>query len=225
MAAEAPGDAPTDANPLQVAVALNILILVPLTLGGISLVVRAFPLLNGALLSLVPWGLFIMIFLFATWHYARRSRDPASWPRQMAKLARNGSVIVLLCLMPLAGVFDLATERGGLRDIGLALRGAMEREDAAGSPLPRVVMQYAVHRPSLYFYTLHGYVLLNGPQLPGVATRELDRDDTALHNAWKQRERVFLLIGQSQQPLSPLPEDVYSVAEGNGMVLLSNRMN
>ena len=217
LEADAPGDNPTEVSPLQIAVALNIVILVPLILAGIPLIVKAFPLLHGALLSLVPWGLFIMIFLFATWHYARRSRDFAVWSQQMAKLARNGSVIVLLCLMPLAGVFDLAAERGGLRDIGLTLRDAVKREDT--------VMQYAVHRPSLYFYSLHNYILVNSPQLPGVASRGLIRSDTALHNTWSQKERAFLLIAQNQQPLSPLPQDVYSIKEANGMVLLSNRLN
>ena len=217
LEAEAPGEDPTEVSPLQIAVALNILVLVPLVLAGIPFIVKAFPLLHDALLSLVPWAVFNMIFLFATWHYARRTRNLTTWSRQMAKLARNGSIIVLLCLLPLAGVFDLAAEQGGLRDIGLALRGVVKREDT--------VMQYAINRPSLYFYTLHGYALLNSPQLPGVASRELARDDTALHNAWKQKDRVFLLIAQNQQPLSPLPEDVYSVMEANGIVLLSNRSN
>ena len=206
-----------EVSPIQIAVAVNILVLVPLLLAVIPLALGAFPLLRSALLSLVPWGIFVAVFLFATWYYARSGRDPDAWPRQMTKLARNGAAIALLCLMPLAGVFDLAADQGGLRDVGLALRGAVGREDT--------VMQYAVNRPSLYFYTLHSYTLVNAPQLPGVASKRFVWDDTALHNAWDRRERAFLLIPQNQQPLSPLPQDVYNVMEANGLVLLSNRLN
>ncbi|MCR5347943.1 MAG: hypothetical protein K6E38_09225 [Fretibacterium sp.] len=217
LEAEAPGDSPADVSPLQIAVALNILILTPLILAGIPLAVKGFPLLKGALLSLVPWGLFVMIFLFASWHYARRTREPEAWYRKMPKLARNGSVLVLLCLMPLAGVFDLAAVQGGIRPVGLTLRGAVSRGDT--------IIQYGVHRPSLFFYTLHDYVLLHSPQLPGVVSGEGIRDDTALHNLWRKKDRAFLLIRQDQRLASPLPDDVHSVAEAGGMLLLSNRSN
>ena len=216
LEAEPPDAAdPAQVSPVQIAVAVNILILVPVLIAGLPLLLRAFPFLRGAMLSLVPWAIFTVIFLFATWHYARSRRDPAAWPRQMEKLARNGAAVALLCLMPLAGVFDLAAEQGSIRDIGLTLRGAVGRDDT--------VIQYAVNRPSLYFYILHSYTLVNSPQLSGVASKGLIRSDTALHNAWARKERAFLLIPQKQQPLSPLPEDVYNIMEANGMLLLSNR--
>ncbi|MCR4818719.1 MAG: hypothetical protein K5841_07165 [Fretibacterium sp.] len=217
LEADAPGDNPTEVNSLQIAVALNIVILVPLVLAGIPLAVKAFPILHGALLSLVPWGLFTLIFLFASWHYARRNRNHAAWTQQMAKLARNGSIIVLLCLMPLAGVFDLAAEQLGLRNIGLTLRGTVKREDR--------IIQYAVHRPSVFFYTLHNYILVNSPQIPGFASRGIILSDMAMHNVWNENERAYLLISRNQQPLYPLPQKVYNIMETNGMALLSNRPN
>ena len=116
--------------------------------------------------------------------------------------------------MPLAGVFDLAARELSLQGVGTALRSEIQPGD--------VLAQYAVNRPSLYFYTLHSSALVNGPLLPGVASKALLMDDTALHLLWAGKDRVFLLL-PLKQPLSSLSLDVYNVAEANGMAVLSNR--
>ncbi len=202
-----------DLHSIQSAVATSIVFLVPLLVVGIPLTVMAFPSLRAALLSLVPWGGFVAFFLFVARYYARGGKGVMTGARPL-KLARNVSAAALLCLMPLAGVFDLSARELSLQGVGTALRSEIQPGD--------VLAQYAVNRPSLYFYTLHSSALVNGPLLPGVASKALLMDDTALHLLWAGKDRVFLLL-PLKQPLSSLSLDVYNVAEANGMAVLSNR--
>lgn len=193
---------------VQRAVALNIVIIVPLAALGLPLALRAIPGLDSAMLSLVPWLSFVALCVAAGWYYART--------RQLLKFARNVSAAALLCLMPLTGVFDLLAEDGAIRDVGLALRGSVQRGD--------VIVQYAVNRPSMYFYTLRNYAMVNAPLVPGLTRqRGASLSDTALHLLWEDYGRAFLMIPRNQQLSAPLPGEVNALMEDDGMVVLSNR--
>ena len=196
----------SDMESVQRASALNIFILVPFLAAGIPLAVHEFPLLGGALLSIVPWAVFIAVLILANWYYART--------RQMLKLARNVSAVALLCLMPLAGVFDLLAENRAVQAAGLALHNARQSGD--------VMVQYAENYPSLYFYTAQDYGVVGGPWLPGIAGQSF-MSDTELHRLWGQDERVFLLIRQNRQPAYPMPLEVNRLMDAHGFVVLSNR--
>ena len=118
--------------------------------------------------------------------------------------------------MPLTGIFDLLAEDGAIRDVGLALRGSVQRGD--------VIVQYAVNRPSMYFYTLRNYAMVNAPFVPGLTRqRGASLSDTALHLLWEDHGRAFLVIPQNQQPSAPLPGNINRLMEDDGMVVLSNR--
>ena len=191
---------------LQGAVALNLVCLFPALLFGLPLLIRAFPVLSSALLSILPWAFFLALFGFASWHYART--------RQAAKLARNLSAAAMLTLLPLAGVFDLLAEGTSLQAVGLSLRETLRRED--------VLAQYAVNRPSLFFYTLKDSMLVNSPLVPGLAEQKVE-SDTALHLLWEGKGRVLMLIGSEQRLRAPLPQEVNVLYDSGTFLLLSNR--
>ena len=194
------------AREVQGAVALNLLCLFLALVVGTPLILRAFPALSSALLSILPWFFFVTLFGFASWHYAKT--------RQTAKLARNLSVIALLGLLPLAGVFDLLAESLSLQDAAFALKASLRRED--------VLAQYAMNRPSLFFYTLKPPVLVNSAPISGVAEQKV-MNDTALHLLWEDKNRVILLIGADQQLLAPLPQEVNVLYDSGRILALSNR--
>ena len=82
--------------------------------------------------------------------------------------------------------------------------------------------QYAMNRPSLFFYTLEDAVSINGPLLPGFAEQKVE-NDTALHLLWEGKERVLLLVGSEQQLLAPLPQEVNGLYDTGKLMVLSNR--
>ena len=189
---------------LQGAVALNLICLLLALTVGLLLLLGAFPVLSSALLSIVPWAVFLILFGAASWYYART--------RQPSKMMRNLSVAAMLALLPLAGVFDLLAENTSMREVGLALRGAGRY----------VLAQYAMNRPSLFFYTLEDSVSINGPLLPGFAEQKVE-NDTALHLLWEGKERVLLLIGSEQPLIAPLPQEVNVLYDAGRVMVLSNR--
>ena len=189
---------------LQGAVALNLIYLLLALTVGLLLLLGAFPVLSSALLSIVPWAVFLVLFGAASWYYART--------RQSAKMMRNLSAAAMLALLPLAGVFDLLAESTSMREVGLALRGAGRY----------VLAQYAMNRPSLFFYTLKDSVSVNGPLMPGFAEQKVE-NDTALHLLWEGKERVLLLVGSEQQLLAPLPQEVNVLYDAGKVMVLSNR--
>lgn len=189
---------------LQGAVALNLIYLLLALTVGLLLLLGAFPVLSSALLSIVPWAVFLVLFGAASWYYART--------RQSAKMMRNLSAAAMLALLPLAGVFDLLAESTSMREVGLALRGAGHY----------VLAQYAMNRPSLFFYTLKDSVSVNGPLMPGFAEQKVE-NDTALHLLWEGKERVFLLIGSEQPLIAPLPQEVNVLYDAGRLMVLSNR--
>lgn len=194
------------AREAQDAVALNLLCLFLALVVGMPLVLRAFPVLSFALLSILPWAFFVILFGVASWYYAKT--------RQTVKLARNLSIVALLGLLPLAGVFDLLAESLSLQDAGFVLRAALRKED--------VLAQYAMNCPSLFFYTLKTPVLVNSPPVPGVVEQKV-LNNTALHLLWEDKNRVILLIGADQKILAPLPQEVNVLYDEGGILALSNR--
>ena len=189
---------------LQGAVALNLICLLLALTVGLLLLLGAFPVLSSTLLSLVPWAVFLTLFGAASWYYART--------RQPSKMMRNLSAAAMRALLPLAGVFDLLAENTSMREAGLALRGAGRY----------VLAQYAMNRPSLFFYTLEDSVSINGPLLPGFAEQKVE-NDTALHLLWEGKERVLLLIGSEQPLIAPLPQEVNVLYDAGRVMVLSNR--
>ena len=189
---------------LQGAVALNLVCLLLALSVGLLLLLGTFPVLSSALLSIVPWAVFLTLFGAASWYYART--------RQPSKMMRNLSVAAMLALLPLAGVFDLLAENTSMREVGLALRGAGRY----------VLAQYAMNRPSLFFYTLKDSVSINGPLMPGFAEQKVE-NDTALHLLWEGKERVLLLIRSKQLLIAPLPQEVHALYDAGRVMVLSNR--
>ena len=98
---------------LQGAVALNLICLLLALTVGLFLSLGAFPVLLSALLSIVPWAVFLILFGGASWYYAKT--------RQPSKMMRNLSAAAMLALLPLAGVFDLLAENTSVREAGLAI--------------------------------------------------------------------------------------------------------
>ena len=191
---------------IQGAVALNLACLFLALAVGLPLLLRTFPVLAAALLSILPWVFFTALFGFASWYYAKT--------KQGAKLARNLSAAAMLALLPLAGVFDLLAEAVSLQEVGLTLRDTVRRED--------ILAQYAMNRPSLFFYTLKSPVLVNSPLVPGLAEQKVE-SDTALHLLWESTNRVLLLIGSDQRILAPLPQEVNVLYDSGRFLVLSNR--
>lgn len=192
---------------VQSSVALNILyVSLFLVLGLPVLLFGLPPFLADAWSSILMWAFFVALVALAGWYYART--------RQLAKLMRNVSAVALMGLLPLAGAFDLVAERSSLRDEGTLLRGEMHRGDT--------LVQYAMNRPSLFFYTLRSSELINAPRVPGLLEQPKG-NDTALHRLWGSRGRAFLLIESEQTLHAPLPQDVNVIHDGGRVLLLSNR--
>ena len=111
---------------INIAVVLNILILVPMLYIILPFSLRSSPILRASLMSLIPWGLMTGLFIFAAWHYTRT--------KQIVKWVRNVPAAALLCLMPLAGIFNLTSEIYSIRDIGLKLRDIIQGNDNRNAP-------------------------------------------------------------------------------------------
>ena len=76
---------------LQSAVALNLICLLLALTVGLILLLGAFPVLSSALLSIVPWAVFLALFGTASWYYAKT--------RQISKMMRNLSAAAMLALL------------------------------------------------------------------------------------------------------------------------------
>ena len=147
------------------------------------------------------------LFIFAAWHYTRT--------KQIVKWVRNVPAAALLCLMPLAGVFDLTSEIYSIRDVGLKLRDIIQGNDK--------VIQYGVNYPSVYFYTLRNSELIETPLTPGVDDWQFTTNDERLHALWDRKERLFLIIPADKTPSKPLPKHIFHIIQAEGMLLLSNQ--
>ncbi|MDR1874550.1 MAG: glycosyltransferase family 39 protein [Synergistaceae bacterium] len=166
--------------------------------------------LSGTLSSVVVWVFFCLLFLFTGWHYART--------RQPKKMMLHLCLASLLSLLPLAGFLDLLAQESSVRDAGLFLRVSMARDD--------VMVQYAMNRPALFFYTARPSLLFYARPIPGAVGQEIPEDES-LSRTWNDSRRVFMLIEKRQQNLTSLPTEVFSLLEtsssANRVVVLSNR--
>ena len=192
---------------ITISVVMNILILVPMLYIVLPFSLRSSRMLRASLMSLIPWAVMTGLFIFATWHYTRT--------KQIVKWVRNVPAAALLCLMPLAGVFDLTSEIYSIRDVGLKLREIIQGNDK--------VIQYGVNYPSVYFYTLRNSELIETPLTPGVDDWQFTTNDERLHALWDRKERIFLIIPADKTPSKPLPKHIFHIIQAEGMLLLSNQ--
>lgn len=191
---------------VRMSVMLNVAILVPVLYMFMPFMMNRLPILKAALISLIPYILLTALFLFASWYYTKT--------KQITKWVRNVPAAALLCLMPLAGVFNLTAEKYSVRDIGLALRDRIEGKDW--------VIQYGVNYPSMYYYTLRNSILVNCELTEGVEEKRFAARESVINTLWNRQERVFLIMPDDLHS-DNLPKNIYHIIEAEGMLLLSNK--
>ena len=192
---------------VRYAVMFNTLIIFPVLFLFLPFTLHNFPVLASSMMSLIPWGLTEGLFLFASWYYTK-TRQPVKW-------ARNVSASALICLMPLAGVFNLSAGLYSSHDAGMKLREIIRGND--------VVIQYGINHPSMYFYTLRNSRIISADFTAGIAERKFSAPESAIKTLWETKYRVFLLMPSDMKPDTPLPQNVYHITEGEGLLLLSNQ--
>ncbi len=192
---------------VRISVTLNILLLVPVVFMILPFMMNALPVIKLSMLSLLPWGITTGLFLFASWYYTKT--------KQIEKWVRNVPGAALLCLMPLAGVFNLTAESYSVRDIGLRLRDSVKGNDR--------VIQYSVNYPSVYFYSFRNSGLIDAELMPGIAEKKFIADNEELNRFWNGKERVFMIIPTEKSVNNSLPKNIFSIIESNGMLLISNQ--
>ena len=192
---------------VRYSVMINILIAIPLFYIFLPFMINYVPVIKASLLSLIPYEIMMGLFIAACWYYTKT--------RQITKWLRNVSAAALLCLMPLAGVFNLTAELYGIRDIGLKLRDIINRED--------VVIQYGENYSSMYFYTLRNSNLINCELTPGVREKNLVVPASVIEPAWNRKTRAFLIIPAGESTNSVMPKNIFHIMESEGMLLLSNQ--
>lgn len=195
--------------PVRYAVLLNILILVPAFFVILPLSGKYFPVIGGSLMSLIPYEITLAIFLFACWYYTKT--------RQGEKWARNIPAAALICLMPLAGIFNLTSNLYSVREIGLKLRDSVQDKSD-------VVIQFEVNHPSLYFYTFRNSILINAPLTPGVDEKKFVTNVDFIASQWVRRNRIFLIAPSAKISEAKLPnKNVFPLLESKGLVLMTNK--
>ncbi len=194
-------------NSLRYCIMMNTLVAVPVLYLFLPFVAHNFPVIQASMMSLIPWGIAEGLFFFASWYYTK-TRQPSKW-------ARNVSATALICLMPLAGVFSLSSEMLSAHETGIKLRDMVKGSD--------VVIQYGVNHPSMYFYTLRNSRIISADLIPGVAERRYTAPESAINTLWAGKSRVYLLMPAGLKPDTPLPQNVFHITEGDGLLLLSNR--
>ncbi len=192
---------------LKIATALNIVILLPIILIGIPIILFIIPNSENLLLSLIPYALLIFLFLFACWYYTKT--------KQVEKWARNVPGAALLCLMPLAGVFDLMAVNFGIHDAGMNLREIVRHED--------VVIQYEINYPSSYFYTLKNSILVNSDLSDGIQEKKLFRTPDQLTKLWTGNNKIFMLIKSNIPIPDKIPGNAYNIMDSENVSLWSNK--
>lgn len=194
---------------IRFSVMISILLLGPLLyiLLPAIILTGTFPAINAALISLIPWEILTGLFLFACWYYTKT--------RQITKWVRNVPAAALLCLMPLAGIFNLTADVYSVRNIGMRLRDIIKGND--------LVIQYSVNYPSIYFYSLRNSILIDSELTGGVEEKKFIMNDEMLHRIWDRNQRIFLMIPQEKRPENPLPQNIFHIIEDDGILLLSNQ--
>ena len=192
---------------VRYSVMFNMMILVPVMYIVLPFTINKFPVIKASLMSLIPYELAVGLFIFASWYYTKT--------RQIVKWVRNVPAAALLCLMPLAGVFNLTADVYSVRDIGLKLRDAIKGTDK--------VIQYSVNYPSMYFYTLRNSSIIEADFTEGVQERKFNAPYSLIGSLWAGKERVFLIMPNDKTPENPLPQSVFHLLEADGKLLLSNQ--
>ncbi|MBQ6972456.1 MAG: hypothetical protein IJP86_08925 [Synergistaceae bacterium] len=192
---------------MRYAVMLNTVIVIPVLYFFLPFVTHNFPVIEASMMSLIPWWLAVGLFMFAAWYYTK-TRQPVKW-------ARNVSASALLCLMPLAGVVNLSAGMFSAHDVGMKLRDMVKGND--------VVLQYGVNHPSMYFYTLRNSRIISADFTPGVSEHKFAAPESAISQLWGGKSRVYLIMPSDLKPDTPLPQNVFHITEGEGLLLLSNQ--
>ncbi|MBQ7196661.1 MAG: hypothetical protein IJS40_04560 [Synergistaceae bacterium] len=194
--------------PVRYAVLLNILILVPAFFVVLPLTTKYFPVIQESLLSLIPYEITLALFLFACWYYTKT--------RQTRKWVRNVFLAALICLMPLAGVFNLTSNLYSIHEIGMKIRETVQGND--------IVIQYGVNFPSVYFYTLRNSKLVNAPLNPGIEEKKFVEEVPYIAAQWVRRNRIFLIIPSDSMSAAKLPnKNVLPLLSSNGNLLITNK--
>lgn len=192
---------------VKISVLLTVLLLVPVIYMTLPFTMNIFPVIRASLMSLIPWAMAAGLFIFAVWYYTRT--------RQITKWARNVPAAALLCLMPLAGVFNLTADAYSVRGIGHKLRELIQGNDT--------VIQYGVNYPSVYFYTFRNSYIIDAGLTPGLQEKDFAAKYSIIGEKWNAKERVFLIMHDDLSPAEPLPQNVSHILEDEGVLLLSNQ--
>ena len=192
---------------MRYAVMLNTLIIIPVLYMFLPFAAHNFPVLKSSMMSLVPWWLAVGLFMFAQWYYTK-TRQPHKW-------ARNVPASALLCLMPLAGVMNLSAGMFSAHDVGMKLRDLVKGND--------VVLQYGANHTSIYFYTLRNSRIIDAELTPGVSERKFVAQESVINSSWSGKNRVYLIMPSDMKTENPLPQNIYHITEGEGLLLLSNQ--
>ena len=192
---------------IKISAALTLVIIFPAVALLLPLAVDIFPVVSACLLSIVPYGLFMVLFLFACWYYTRT--------KQVKKWARNIPAAALLCLMPLTGIFDLTAEKLSAREAALTIRS-----DIQGNNL---IIQYEINHPSMYFYTFRNSLLVNPILTPGLQDLKAKISVETLNNLWSGRERIFMIINADNKVPNNLTGHIYRLLDDGEVLLLSNK--
>ena len=193
---------------IKISVALNLVITLPSIALLLPIAINKFSVMGAASMSLIPCGLFAVLFIFASWYYTKT--------QQIAKWVRNVPISALLCLMPLAGVFDLASEKLSIRDAGLRLRSEIQGNN--------IIVQYAVNHPSVYFYTLRNSSLFLSSFTPGLQdSKYIINSFNDLNRLWIASERVFIIMDIENKLPAKLSGTIYPLLDEGGVSLLSNK--
>ncbi|MBQ7544089.1 MAG: glycosyltransferase family 39 protein [Synergistaceae bacterium] len=192
---------------VRISVMINVLVLVPVLYMILPFTAGIFPVVKASMLSLIPWGILTGLELFAEWYYTRT--------RQITKWVRNVPAAALLCLMPLAGVFNLTADAYSIREIGRRLRETVEGSET--------VIQYGVNYPSVYFYTFRNSRIIEAELTPGLKEKGQVAEFPLIGQLWGGKERVFLIMPEDKHPESPLPQNISHILGAEGILLLSNK--
>ena len=192
---------------VRISVMISVLVLVPVLYMVLPFTVNTFPVVKASLMSLIPWGVMTGVFLFAGWYYTRT--------KQITKWVRNVPAAAVLCLLPLAGVFNLTADVYSVQEIGKKLAATISGNEP--------VIQYGVNYPSIYFYTFRNSYIIGAGLTPGLQEKSLAANFQLIGQKWQAKERVYLIMPEDMQSDNPLPQNVSHILGDNGILLLSNQ--
>ena len=192
---------------VRISVMISVLVLVPVLYMFLPFTVNVFPVVSASLMSLIPWGILAGVFLFACWYYTRT--------KQIVKWVRNVPAAAVLCLLPLAGVFNLTADVYSVQEIGRKLGSTIQGNEA--------VIQYGVNYPSIYFYTFRNSYIIGAGLTPGLQEKDFAANFQLIGQKWTGKDRVYLIMPENMQSDNPLPQNVSHILGENGILLLSNQ--